>query len=107
MQLSLRLHGRSHRFGSVRELLGRANEPKAGDERAGIAARSHQERAAAKLVLSELTLADLRAHPVVPLDEDEVSRVIDAGVDEAVYREIRSWSVAALRDWLLADDTSS
>jgi ethanolamine ammonia-lyase large subunit len=107
MQLGVRLHGRTHRFKSVRDVLGRANEPKAGDERAGIAARSHQERAAAKLVLAELTLADLRAHPVAPLDEDEVSRVIDAGVDEAVYREIRNWSVGELRDWLLADDTTT
>ncbi len=106
MQLAVRLHGRRHRFGSVREVLARANEPKAGDLRAGIAARSHQERAAAKLVLAELTLADLRAHPVAPLDEDEVSRVIDAGVDETVFREIRGWSVAELRDWLLADHTS-
>lgn len=106
MHLSTRVHGRSHRFGSVREVLARANEPKAGDERAGIGARSHLERAAAKLVLSELTLADLRAHPVAPLDEDEVSRVIDAGVDESVYREIQGWSVAELRDWLLADDTT-
>jgi ethanolamine ammonia-lyase large subunit len=107
MRLAARVHGRSHRFGSVLEVLARANEPKAGDERAGIAARSHQERAAAKLVLCELTLADLRAHPVAPLDEDEVSRVIDAGVDEAVYREIAGWSVGELRDWLLADTTTT
>jgi ethanolamine ammonia-lyase large subunit len=106
MQLATRLHGRHHRFASVREVLGRANEPKAGDERAGVAARSHQERAAAKRVLAELTLADLRTHPVAPLDEDEVSRVIDAGVEEAVYREIRGWSVGELRDWLLADGTT-
>jgi len=106
MQLAVTLHGRRHRFGSVREVLARANEPKAGDERAGIAARSHQERAAAKLVLAELSLADLRAHPVAPLDDDEVSRVIDAGIDETVYREIRGWSVAELRDWLLADGTA-
>src|SRR5688572_19580997 len=64
MHLSIRVHGRSHRFGTVREVLARANEPKAGDERAGIGARSHLERAAAKLVLAELTLADLREHPV-------------------------------------------
>jgi ethanolamine ammonia-lyase large subunit len=106
MQLAARVHGRQHRFGSVREVLARANEPKAGDTRAGIAARSHQERAAAKRVLAELTLADLRAHPVASLDEDEVSRVIDAGVDESVYREIRGWSAGELRDWLLADDTT-
>ena len=107
MRLSIRLHGRSYRFGSVREVLGRASEPKSGDTLAGVGARSHQERAAAKHVLADLTLADLRAHPVVPLDEDEVSRVIEAGIDEAAYREIQSWSVAELRDWMFADATST
>jgi ethanolamine ammonia-lyase large subunit len=103
MRLTARVHGRSHRFRSVREVLGRASEPKSGDVRAGIAARSHEERAAAKRVVAELTLADLRENPVVPLERDEVSRVIDAGVDEVVYREIRAKSVGELRDWLLAD----
>jgi ethanolamine ammonia-lyase large subunit len=70
VRLSIRLHGRSYRFGSVREVLGRASEPKSGDTLAGVGAGSHQERAAAKHVLAELALADLRAHPVVPLDED-------------------------------------
>jgi ethanolamine ammonia-lyase large subunit len=36
-----------------------------------------------------------------------VSRVIEAGVDEAAYREVQGWSVAELRDWLLADTTST
>jgi len=107
MRLSARVHGRSHRFGGIREVLARANEPKSGDRLAGIAARSHLERVAAKRVLAELTLAELRAHPVVPLEDDEVSRVIDGGVDEAVHHEIRGWSVAELRDWLLADTTAS
>ena len=106
VRLTARVHGRSYRFGSVREVLGRANEPKSGDALAGIGARSHLERAAAKRVVAELTLEDLRAHPVVPLDDDEVSRVIDAGVEERTYREIRSWSVAELRDWLLDDATT-
>lgn len=106
MRLTTRVHGRSYRFASVRDALARANEPKSGDVLAGIAARSHSERAAAKRVVSELTLADLRAHPVAPLDTDEVSRVIDAQVDERVYREIAGWSVAELRDWLLDDATT-
>jgi ethanolamine ammonia-lyase large subunit len=33
--------------------------------------------------------------------------VIDAGVDEAVYREVAGWSVGQLRDWLLADGTTT
>ncbi len=106
MKLTARVLGRSYRFRSVREVLGRASEPKSGDTLAGVGARSHQERAAAKRVLAEFTVGDLRAHPVVPLDEDEVSRVIDAGIDEAVHREVRGWSVGELRDWLLADTTS-
>jgi len=106
VRLTARVHGCSYRFGSVREVLARANEPKSGDTLAGIAARSHLERAAAKRILAELTLEDLRAHPVVPLDDDEVSRVIDAGVEERTYREIRGWSVGELRDWLLDDATT-
>ncbi len=107
MRLSARVHGRSYRFGSLREVLARANEPKSGDMLAGIGARSNLERAAAKRVLADSTLEDLRANPVAPLDEDEVSRVIDAQIDEAVYREIRGWSVAQLRDWILDDATTS
>jgi AraC-like DNA-binding protein len=107
VRLTARVHGRSYRFASVREVLARANEPKSGDALAGIGARSHLERAAAKRVVAELTLEDLRAHPVAPLDDDEVSRVIDAGVEERTYREIRGWSVAELRDWLLDDATTA
>jgi ethanolamine ammonia-lyase large subunit len=106
VRLTARVHGRSYRFTSVREVLARANEPKSGDTLAGIGARSNLERAAAKRVLAELTLEDLRAHPVASLDDDEVSRVIDAQVEEAVYREIRGWSVAELRDWILDDTTT-
>ncbi len=107
MRLTARVHGRSYRFGSVRDALARANEPKSGDVLAGIAAESHSERAAAKRVVAELTLADLRANPVAQLEDDEVSRVIDAQIEERVYREIAGWSVAELRDWLLADTTTA
>src|SRR6202162_458019 len=81
MKLSTRLLGKSYRFRSVKELLARANEARSGDELAGIAARSEQERIAAKTVLADLTLNDLREHPVVAYDRDEVTRVIDDALD--------------------------
>ena len=40
---------------------------------AGIAAGSAEERVAAKVVLSELLLSDLRENPAVPYEEDEVT----------------------------------
>jgi ethanolamine ammonia-lyase large subunit len=60
MKLSTRLFGKSYKFKSIKEVLARANEARSGDELAGIAARSEQERVAAKMVLADLTLRDLR-----------------------------------------------
>ncbi|HEY6043164.1 MAG TPA: ethanolamine ammonia-lyase subunit EutB, partial [Anaerolineae bacterium] len=64
------------------------------------------ERAAAKYVLSEVTLDVLRANPAVPYDLDEVTRVIDDAVDEAVYQQIKSWTVGQLREWILDNKTT-
>ena len=77
VQLKTRLFGQTFTFRSIKEVLAKANELKSGDVLAGIAAENAAERVAAKRVLSELTLEDLRLNPVVPLEEDEVSRAID------------------------------
>jgi len=103
--LKTRLFNKTYTFKSVKEVLAKANEFKSGDVLAGIAAESAEERVAAKHVLSELTLEDLRKNPVVPLEEDEVSRIIDGDVNEIVYQEIKNWTVAELREYILRDDT--
>lgn len=103
MKLATRLFGKSYRFRDVKEVLAKANEPRSGDVLAGVAAASAQERVAAKHVLSELTLADLREHPVVPYDEDSVTRVIQDGVNATAYASIRGWTVGELRERLLCD----
>ena len=101
MQLKTRLFGQTFAFKSIKDVLAKANELKSGDVLAGIAAENAAERVAAKRVLSELTLEDLRLNPVVPLEEDEVSRVIDGDINEGVYRSIKNWSVAELREYIL------
>jgi ethanolamine ammonia-lyase large subunit len=80
VKLKTRLMGQSFSFKSVKEVLAKANEIKSGDILAGIAAENAAERIAAKYVLSQLTLEDLRNNPVVPLEADEVSRIIDNDV---------------------------
>ncbi|MCL2194926.1 MAG: ethanolamine ammonia-lyase subunit EutB [Oscillospiraceae bacterium] len=105
MNLTTTLHGKSFTFRDVKAVLACANEEKSGDQLAGVAAQSSLERVAAKQVLSDLLVSDLREHPIVPYEQDDVTRIIQDGVDEQVYQEIRNWSMAELRHFLL--DTTS
>lgn len=107
MKLKTKLMGQSFSFKSVKEVLAKANEIKSGDILAGIAAESAAERIAAKYVLSQLTLENLRNNPVVPPEQDEVTRIIDNDVNEPVYRSIKNWSVAELRQFILASNTTN
>ncbi|HVN63907.1 MAG TPA: ethanolamine ammonia-lyase subunit EutB [Candidatus Binataceae bacterium] len=106
MKLTTRLLGKTYRFRSVKELLARANEARSGDELAGIAAHSEQERIAAKAVLADLTIGDLRENPVVPYDRDEVTRVIDDALDQNAFSAHRNRTIGEFREWLLDDATT-
>ena len=98
--------GTADGFDSMRELLAKANEEKTGDQLAGVAADSEAERVAAKRALSRTTLEQLRENPVVPYDDDEVTRVIQDAVREPVYERIREWTVADLREFLVDERTT-
>ena len=106
MILKTRVFGRSYEFKSVKEVLAKANEYKSGDELAGVSAKNAEERVAAKAVLSELKLSDLRNNPVVPYEEDEVTRIIQDDVNEKIYDEIKNWTVSEFREWILSIKTT-
>ena len=101
MILKTRLFGHSYEFKSVKEVLAKANEYKSGDELAGVAAATAEERVAAKAVLAELKLSDLRNNPVISYEEDEVTRIIQDDVNEKIYDEIKNWTVSEFREWIL------
>ena len=107
MLLRTKLFGRTYEFGTIKELLAKANEEKSGDRQAGIAAETVAERMAAKHVLAEVPLEVLRQNPVVPYEEDDVTRVIQDSVNETIYNEIKGWTVGEFREWILADTTST
>jgi ethanolamine ammonia-lyase large subunit len=106
MKLKTQLFGIVYQFRDLKDLLAKANEEKSGDRLAGLAASSVSERIAAKHVLSQLPLAELRNHPVVPYEQDEVTRIIQDGVNERIYDEIKQYTVAEFREWLLSHTTS-
>ena len=106
MNLSTVPAGKHFSFSSVKEVLAKANELKSGDVLAGIAAASDLERIAAKEVLSHLLVRDLRENPVVPYEDDEVTRLNQDSLDETVYQTIANWSMAELREYILGYESS-
>ncbi len=105
MKLSTRLFGQTYQFRDIKDVLAKANEPRSGDILAGIAAETAQERVAAKHVLSELTIADLRNNPVIPYEDDVVTRVIQDGINEGAYEKLKNWTISELREYLFCDGT--
>ena len=106
MILKTKLFDHTYEFKSVREVMAKANEEKSGDTLAGIGAESAEERIAAKEVLSNLTLNDLRNNPAVPYEEDEVTRIIQDDVNEVIFNEHKNKTVSEFREWLLDIETS-
>ena len=106
MILKAKFGGKIYQFKSVKEVLAKANEEKSGDILAGVAAESAEERIAAKYVLSKLTVADVRNNPVVDYEVDEVTRIIQDAVNEKIYGEIKNWTIAELREWILNENTT-
>ena len=92
-------------FADLRELLAKANEEKSGDQLAGIAARSEQERVAAKCALADLTLAEILSNPVVDPDIDDVSRLILESHDQEAFATLKSMTVGEFREFILRDET--
>ena len=101
MVLKTKLLGQVYQFPDLRTVMAKANEEKSGDSLAGLAAENAAERVAAKVVVANLTLADLRNNPAVAYEQDEVTRIIQDDVNEKIYARIRNWTVAELREWLL------
>jgi len=97
--------GRSHSFGSLRELMAKATPHRSGDVLAGVAASSSEERVAAQHCLAEVPLRRFLEDPLVPYETDEVSRLIIDTHDAAAFAPVSSLAVGEFRDWLLRYET--
>ena len=91
-------------FRDLRELFAKANEEKSGDQLAGLAARSEQERVAAKYALADLPLQEIVENPLVSPEEDDVSRLILETHDQQAFSTIKTMTVGELREFILGDE---
>lgn len=101
MSFRTTLRGETFVFADLRELFGRANEPKSGDQLAGVAARSERERVAAKIVLADVSVAEILDNPMI---DDDVTELIDRDRDKELGATIRGLTVGELREAILAPD---
>jgi ethanolamine ammonia-lyase large subunit len=96
-----RIGARTHGFDSLRELLAKSSPARSGDELAGLAAGSAEERVAAQRCLADVPLRQFLAEPLVPYEEDEVTRLIVDTHCAQAFAPLADFSVGQLRDWLL------
>jgi len=99
--MPLRAHGRT--FTSLAEVMAKANEPKSGDVLAGIAAVDGTERVAAKAALADVALRTFVEDPLLPPEDDELTRAFLESLDSAAYGRVAAWTAGEFRERLLAD----
>jgi ethanolamine ammonia-lyase large subunit len=107
MAFRQRIRDTSYVFGSLAELLAKASPLRAGDRLAGLAAASAEENMAAKLALADVPLTAILAEPLIPYEDDEVTRLIVDTHDAAAFASIAAMTVGEFRDHLLAHETDS
>ncbi|OIQ98233.1 ethanolamine ammonia-lyase heavy chain [mine drainage metagenome] len=96
-------------FPDLKTLLARASPARSGDELAGIAAATQEERVAARMALAEVPLKQFLHEAVVPYEDDEITRLILDRHDAAAFAPVAHLTVGDFRNWLLshAADTAA
>lgn len=104
MNLKMNLGEINYTFKDLKEVLAKANEEKSGDRLANVGAETVQERIAAKQVVGNLLLSEIRNNPLIPIETDEVSQIIENDINEKIYESIKNWSVSELREHILSNE---
>ncbi|CAO4137854.1 ethanolamine ammonia-lyase subunit EutB [Methylorubrum aminovorans] len=92
---------RTHVFADLATLMAKATPVRSGDCLAGIAAESAEENMAARWCLAEVPLKEILSRPLIPYEEDDVTRLILDDHDEAAFAEIAGLTVGDFREFLL------
>jgi ethanolamine ammonia-lyase large subunit len=97
---------KAYTFDGLKALLAKASPARSGDVLAGIAADNDEQRVAAQIALAEVPLRRLLDEPIIPYEDDEVTRLIVDGHDRAAFEPVAGLCVGEFRDWLLCYETT-
>jgi ethanolamine ammonia-lyase large subunit len=84
----------------------KASPARSGDELACVAANNARERVAAQMLLADVPLQQFLKEPLIPYDQDEVTRLILDTHDSAAFKPVADLTVGQLREWLLEYSTT-
>jgi ethanolamine ammonia-lyase large subunit len=104
MKLQITLRGKNYAFRDLYDLMARANEPKAGDRLAGIAAGSALERMAARMLLADIKVSAFLQQSAVDPSSDWVTSRILSSLDPGACAETAGWTIGELRERILEAD---
>jgi ethanolamine ammonia-lyase large subunit len=85
----------------LKTLLAKATPLRSGDQLAGIAAASAEERVAAQMALADTPLSRFLNDLLIPYESDQVTRLIVDTHDKEAFAPIAHLSVGEFREWLL------
>lgn len=97
--------GKTYNFRSLKEVMAKASPERSGDVLAGIAAADYRERVAAQMCLADVPLSAFLEEPLIPYEEDEITRLILDSHDAEAFAPVSSLTVGEFRDWLLRYET--
>jgi ethanolamine ammonia-lyase large subunit len=98
---------RRYTFPDLKTLLAKATPLRSGDQLAGLAAETGEERVAAQYALADLPLTTFLDEVVVPYESDEVTRLIVDTHDKSAFAPVAHLTIGGLRDWLLSDEATT
>ncbi len=104
---SATLGARRYTFGDLATLMAKASPLRSGDQLAGIAAATGEERVAAQVALADVPLTTFLREHVIAYETDEVTRLIVDTHDRAAFAPVAHLTVGGFRDWLLSDEVTT
>lgn len=106
MSYTCTIHNKIFNFPDLKILLAKASPERSGDILAGIAAKNAEERIAAKIALSDVSLKSFLQECLIPYEEDEITRLIIDTHNKNSFSEISHFTVGDFRNWLLSEETT-
>lgn len=96
-----------YKFASLADVMAKASPLKSGDQLAGVAALSSEQRVVAQMILADLPLTTFLQETLIPYESDEITRLIIDEHDSAAFAEIAHLTVGDFRNWLLKETTTA
>jgi ethanolamine ammonia-lyase large subunit len=96
-----------YKFNDLADVMAKASPLRSGDQLAGIAAFSSEQRAVAQMLLADLPLKTFLQEVLISYEDDEVTRLIIDDHNMSVFAEIAHFTVGDFRNWLLQETTTA